>query len=298
MHIVTLATCHNRKEKTLNSLADLHSQDLPASATIEHVIVDDGSTDGTGEAIAEQYPDVEVVQGTGNLYWAGGMRYGWENSVKNKQFDFLFVYNDDVSLKKNALNKLLEVNRNYEAKGGSQSNVTVGAFLDRKGEKMTYGGVVRRSGCNLLKFKQVEPPQHGYRLVDTLNMNGCLITKNTIENIGFLAPYFLHRGADFEYGVKLKKNGGSVLYASGYIGFCDRNEKEDNYIARSSSFIESYRYLISPKKGSPGERMIYYKEHGGKLWFIFWIKPYVSHFYTYNKVHILKLVKSIFGSGK
>ena len=98
MHIVTLATCHNRLNKTISSLSDLHSQNLPPDTTLEHVIVDDGSTDGTFNAVRHQFPDVEIVKGSGQLFWAGGMRYGWEQLVRLKTFDFLFVYNDDVNL--------------------------------------------------------------------------------------------------------------------------------------------------------------------------------------------------------
>ena len=69
MHIVTLATWHNRKEKILSALGNLHEQDLPENETLTHVLVDDGLSDGTAEAVRSAFPDVNVVVGTGNLHW-------------------------------------------------------------------------------------------------------------------------------------------------------------------------------------------------------------------------------------
>ena len=63
---MTLATtCHDRREKTLSAQSDLHSQERSEFVSAEHVIVDDGRTDGTAEAVAKQFPDVEIVPGAG-----------------------------------------------------------------------------------------------------------------------------------------------------------------------------------------------------------------------------------------
>ena len=121
MRIVTLATCHNRREKTLSALNDLYAQELPESVNVEHVLVDDGSTDGTAAAVAERFPDVEIVPGAGKLFWAGGMRYGWEQAVRGKMFDYLLVYNDDVRLETSALQQLLETSEEYGSTGASLS---------------------------------------------------------------------------------------------------------------------------------------------------------------------------------
>lgn len=83
---------YNRKQTTLDCLERLkHSGDLQRFHVL---IVDDGSTDGTGEAIAHQYPEAEVITGSGNLWWTGaialGMKYAYEQDA-----EYVFWLNDD-----------------------------------------------------------------------------------------------------------------------------------------------------------------------------------------------------------
>ncbi len=58
---------HNRKATTLQCLKSLSRIDAEG-LDIHVVVVDDGSTDGTGDAIRAEYPEVEVVRGDGSLW--------------------------------------------------------------------------------------------------------------------------------------------------------------------------------------------------------------------------------------
>ena len=51
MHIVTLTTCHNRRDCTLSLFFRICMRNLPIGVTLAHVIVDDGSSDRNGEAV-------------------------------------------------------------------------------------------------------------------------------------------------------------------------------------------------------------------------------------------------------
>ena len=69
MRIAAIITCHNRKEKTLVCLKSL----FQIIQNIDVFLTDDGSTDGTSEAVKKIYPQVNIIQGDGNLFWSRGM---------------------------------------------------------------------------------------------------------------------------------------------------------------------------------------------------------------------------------
>lgn len=274
--IHTLATCHNRKKKTLASLTDLHRQELPEGVTLRHTIVDDGSNDGTSEAVSHRFPAVEILHGHGSLYWAGGMRYGWEHSVKDRDFDYLFVYNDDVRLNVDALNHLISISSCYLSDNGVRAHAVVGAFTDRIGGMTTYSGAVKTTTWHPFRVQRIEPPDTGFSLVDTMNMNGAVISRAALLGTGFLSEFFIHGGADFEYGLKLNKVGGKVLLASGHIGSCDRNSTKGTELEPGISLVESYRRLLSAKGQPPVQRLKYCRRYAPWCWPIIWASPYIQ----------------------
>ena len=98
--IAVILTCHNRKEKTLTCLRQLYS----VSCMIEEIemkvfLTDDASTDGTSDAIRQNFPenDICILQGSGVMYWAGGMRFAWKEALKERErWDFYLLLNDDT----------------------------------------------------------------------------------------------------------------------------------------------------------------------------------------------------------
>ena len=271
MRIIALTTCHNRKNLTLRSLASIYSQQLPAGCTLDACVVDDGSTDGTDEAVKAHFPGATVLKGDGGLFWAGGMRFGWRHYVKKQQFDYLLAYNDDILLYPGALTCFLEIARGLKQNGEELFAVS-GALKNPENGRTSYGGLVRSSRWDPLRFKMIEPAGEP-RLCDAINMNAVLISAAALESVGFLSDKFVHNGADFEFGIRLKASGGRLLLTPGYIGECDYNafscSKEPGI-----SFKERWKRLTGIKEQPPLQRAAYYKRHGNCLWFILWTTPY------------------------
>lgn len=106
-----VAPVHNRKEITLlclRSIARLNDDGLD----IHCVIVDDGSTDGTSEAIKKEFPDVEVVQGDGNLWFTEGTNVGVRAALKHNP-DYVLMINDDQVFDSNCLHYMIETAEKY-----------------------------------------------------------------------------------------------------------------------------------------------------------------------------------------
>ena len=273
MKVIALATSYNRKEITLRSLDSLRSQLLPPTCEMNICLVDDGSSDGTGDAVRSAFPDATVLEGSGDLFWAGGMRFGWEHYVQQQEFDYLLVFNDDVELYPDAVTKLLAVSDVLE-NDGCKSYAISGAFVDPHTMETAYGGVVRNSTWHPLRVEMISPGGI-MQECDTLNMNCALISREALALTGFLSPAFKHKRADFDFGLRLKRAGGKIILAPDYVGECRRNEANGTSKEQGISSVERWRRLISIKEEPFRERALYCRRHGGWLWPIFWLAPYL-----------------------
>ena len=85
MQLAVLLTCFNRKATTLRCLEQLNKQNITASMDV--FLCDDGSTDGTSDAIKKLFPQVYIIRGSGNLFWNRGMLTAWRKACETKDYD-------------------------------------------------------------------------------------------------------------------------------------------------------------------------------------------------------------------
>lgn len=93
IRVAIVAPVHNRRELTLQCLRSL-SRVERTGLEISIFIVDDGCTDGTRNAIEQNFPDVNVVHGTGDLWYTAGTNLGIHAALKHDP-DYVLCINDD-----------------------------------------------------------------------------------------------------------------------------------------------------------------------------------------------------------
>ncbi len=144
---------YNRRKITLACLERLKTNgDL---ARYHVVVVNDGSTDGTKEAIKTLYPEVNVLDGDGNLWWTGAMALGMEYAAKQGAKYFIWL-NDDCLPQPNALTELVTHMRQHPDTIASASFYTPEAtqpvrysgFKGRKGQAAKAGEVIEVEGTS------------------------------------------------------------------------------------------------------------------------------------------------------
>ena len=134
--IAVLITCFNRRETTLRCLRSLAEQELPNGYALRVVLVDDGSSDGTADAVRREFPHAKVLEGDGSLYWVGGTLMAWNDA---RPADFYMWLNDDVQLRAGAVRTLINVHET----SGDRAAITVGATCDPDAGKTCTGGMHR-----------------------------------------------------------------------------------------------------------------------------------------------------------
>lgn len=255
--IAVLITCHNRCKKTLECLNALFQVKIPSGYNLETYLVDDGSNDGTSETIKEYFPNVKIIDGSGHLYWAGGMRLAWFHALEKEHIGYLLL-NDDTILNPDSLNKLLETH-NYSLQEFKKGGIYVGATIDPSTREFTYGG---HQITNKLTGKStfIKPDREKIKICDFANANILFVSKNVIEKIGILSDKYTHQLADFDYTLTAKKLNFPILICPNYCGICV-NDHGNNWLSQNYTLKERIKYLKDPKCLAYNEYLYYIKKH-------------------------------------
>ncbi|SDS73440.1 Glycosyltransferase, GT2 family [Maribacter dokdonensis] len=243
-HIAVLYTSHNRKTKTLRSLASINEawSTFNKSLQITIYLTDDGSTDGTSEAIRKEFPEVNILQGNGNLFWAGGMINSWKEAIK-KKYDGYLLLNDDTFICKNIFDDIILTDE-YASKTFMTKGVYIGSTKDPETDKLTYGGAVLTN--KLLYQFTILQPNGEFQQCDLGNANIMYVASEVVDKVGILSPGYVHGIADYDYTLKCKKNNIPVLVMPNYCGFCERDTKGLYHSFHLMTFKERLKHLYSP----------------------------------------------------
>ena len=226
--IAILMTVHNRKAKTLRCLASLKETSTPwrDAVFLKVFLTDDGSTDGTAEAIrAEDYPfDVRILPGDGNLFWNGGMIQSWKAALGEGGWDGYLWLNDDAVVLPAFWQDLLDAfsyaRAHYAKQGiyvGSTQDATTGAF--------TYGGFVY---TNRLTLKdRMLPPDGTFQEAEAGHGNITFVSAEVVERQGIFCDKYIHGGTDHDYTYLAHKAGFPVLVLPHYSAACENDHSRD-----------------------------------------------------------------------
>ncbi len=269
-------TCFNRRKQTLACLRALFNNTGVQSGELDiHVVVvDDGSTDGSSEAIADAYPAVQVIRGDGNLYWCRGMHRAIEEAQKH-HFDYLLWLNDDTLLFEDALGRLLLCDANLLA-NSDKPRLIVGSTQDKTSGILSYGGQVRSPGFRRTRFQLLENKSSQPMRCDTMTGNIVLVPAGTHTLVGNLDPAFEHAMGDTDYALRAGRLGVEVWAAPGVHGTCSDNPAENTFMDAKLP-LRARLKLILGRKGLPWRSwLIFTQRHTGIFWPIYFLWPYLS----------------------
>jgi GT2 family glycosyltransferase len=264
--IAVCLTSYNRREVTLHCLRKLAGVALPASHDLKIYLTDDASADGTAEAVFEEFPDVIVLQGSGHLYWGGGMTLSLAAAMA-VGYDYYLWLNDDVELYSDGLKRVIGT-YNSVSNNGENPVLIIGAVCESATQKTTYSGVTCTS-ISPIKFIITQPNPNVPVECDTMNGNVVLVPAEVVRKVGNLDPKFTHAIGDFDYGLRARRSGFGIWIAPGFVGSCSKKIRPASWASAGLSFKERIRVLKSPLGPPFGQFMMFAYRHGGLRGIVF-----------------------------
>ena len=268
VRVGAVLAAYNRKDLTLACLRSLRAQ-RAEGMTLDTFVLDDASSDGTGEAIAERFPEAVLLRGNGQFYWNEGMRAAFAAAI-DRDYDYYLWMNDDTALDDGALARLLDAERRLREQGETLA-IVVGTTRHPRTGELTYGGKVRPSRWRPLRWKLVEPGD-APRECETMNGNTVLIPRGVVQRVGNIDPAFVQQMGDYDYGLRARAAGCSVWVAPGTIGTCASHPPRR---PGERPFLQEWRQLWSVKELTPRAWAVFARRWGGRLWPLYWLSPYV-----------------------
>lgn len=211
---------YNRRETTLQGLRSLSKIDK-TGLDVRVYIVDDGSTDGTADAVRRDFPDVHLVMGDGTLHYAAGTNRGITAAMEWEP-DFVGTMNDDSIFHDQFLQRMVRA-----AQANPRS--VVGALLLLWDDPQTVFQVgqtwrTMNGGWHIpQQMTAFDFPQTPFE-VECLVGNCTLIPAAAIKECGLMdEKRFKHGWGDAQYFMKMRKAGWKLLIDPKSYVWCEPN---------------------------------------------------------------------------
>jgi GT2 family glycosyltransferase len=271
VRVVAAMTCFNRKALTLACLDSLSRTAGRAGVELHAVLVDDASSDGTARAVRDCFPWVEVLGGSGTLFWNRGMHQAFKRAMEYRADHYLWI-NDDTHLLPDALAGLLAQSAELTRRE-RRPVIVVGATAEPGSGTISYGGRVAHSRMRPFNYKLVWSESQPMPC-QAIEGNCVLIPREVAERVGNLDPAFEHAMGDTDYGLRALQAGFKSFVAKGIAGHCSPNSPSGTYFDTSLPLATRWK-LIKSRKGLPVRSWLRFcRRHGGWLWPLYFAWPY------------------------
>jgi len=204
--VSVLIVTWNRKDELIRCINSALTQSY---RNVEIVIVDNGSTDGTGDMVNEKYPDVLLVRSPANLGCPLGRNLGFANC----RGEFIYCLDDDGWLKPDALEVAVSKIRTDEQIAVVQSQIH-----EMDGEDV----------------RTIRPPYTESLYVNCFSGGCSLFRKEMLDNVGYYPEDFVRQAEEEDLALRFMNAGYFCVFEPASIMFhasspLGRNDMKNYY---------------------------------------------------------------------
>jgi GT2 family glycosyltransferase len=200
MRLVAVVLSWNGREDTLVALESLRG--------IETVVVDNGSSDGSADAVAERFPELQLVRTGVNLGFAGGNNVGIRRAL-DLGADWVLLVNNDATVEPGLVEALADATA-----ARPDAGVLACKVLFADSERLWYAGAGFDPYLGRSRHRGFGERDEPGALGDTARATcaAMAVSRAAIEAAGLLDEEFFLYVEDLEWSLRIREAGFAVVY--------------------------------------------------------------------------------------
>lgn len=125
---------YNKKQDLLLCIKSIYASDYPKLSV---VVVDNNSSDGSADAVANAYPDAPLIRNPVNTGVSKGRNLGWRYAKKHFDFEYIIFLDDDTEVEPDYFSKIIKTYQEHPEAG----IVTGKAYIDKNTKAFCSVGI-------------------------------------------------------------------------------------------------------------------------------------------------------------
>jgi GT2 family glycosyltransferase len=219
--VTILIITWNRKKDVLETVQSVYEQ---AYKNFEIIVVDNGSNDGTVDALSHDYPNVRIVALDRNM----GASVGRNKGIAVALGEIVFCLDSDASLDRDALNNLI---RKFQAEPG------IGVINCKIVNAYTK---ILDEGPGWVYSSKQKAQQHNEFLSFSFSEGGAAIRKEVFDKVGMFWDFLFFGCEGQEIALRVLNAGYKIIYFPESLVYHRASEQQ-----KVSNKNKDYLYFIN-----------------------------------------------------